>query len=32
MEQLDFLHMFGVIVLPSFFTGAAWFGYKRFVE
>ena len=32
MRDEDVWHMFTMMILPPLFLGAAWFGYKRFVD
>ena len=32
MDEDEIFHMFSVMIVPSLFLGAAWFGYKRFVS
>ena len=32
MDEDEVLHMFSVMIVPPFFLGAVWFGYKRFVD
>lgn len=32
IDSYEFSQMIGVIIVPPFFLGALWFGYKRFVD
>jgi len=32
MRDDDLFHMLSVMIIPPFFFGAVWFGYKRFVD